>query len=72
MVDLALGQQPKSARLGEEVTPFERDGDETVVRTNKAAEATAPARVWRAASRPPARKDGVDHGTRRSAATITN
>ena len=37
MVDLALGQQPKSAlRLGEEVTSFERDGEETVVRTNKA------------------------------------
>ena len=39
MVDLALGQQPKSAlRLGEEVTSFERDGDETVVRTNKSSE----------------------------------
>ena len=37
MVDLALGQQPGSAlRLGEEVTSFERDGDETLVRTNKA------------------------------------
>lgn len=37
MVDLALGQQPKSALcLGEEVTSFERDGEETVVRTNKA------------------------------------
>jgi L-2-hydroxyglutarate oxidase len=37
MVDLALGQQPASAlRLGEEVTSFERDGEETVVRTNKA------------------------------------
>ena len=37
MVDLALGQQPKSAlRLGEEVTSFERDGEGTVVRTNKA------------------------------------
>ncbi|MGB1121971.1 MAG: L-2-hydroxyglutarate oxidase [Flavobacteriales bacterium] len=39
MVELALGQQPKSAlRLGEEVTSFEHDGDETVVRTNKAME----------------------------------
>ena len=39
MVDLALGLQPSSAlRLGEEVTSFERDGGETVVRTNKAAE----------------------------------
>jgi L-2-hydroxyglutarate oxidase len=37
MVELALGQQPASAlRLGEEVTSFERDGEETVVRTNKA------------------------------------
>ncbi|HBP44900.1 MAG TPA: L-2-hydroxyglutarate oxidase [Flavobacteriales bacterium] len=36
MVDLALGQQPRSAlRLGEEVTSFERAGNETVVRTNK-------------------------------------
>ncbi|MEE3164110.1 MAG: L-2-hydroxyglutarate oxidase [Bacteroidota bacterium] len=39
MVDLALGQQPKSAlRLGEEVTSFERDGEETLVHTNKAPE----------------------------------
>ena len=37
MVELALGQQPASAlRLGEEVTSFERDGEETVVHTNKA------------------------------------
>ena len=37
MVGLALGQQPASALLlGEEVTSFERDGKETVVRTNKA------------------------------------
>ena len=39
MVELALGQQPKSAlRLGEEVTSFERDGDATVVRTNTSVE----------------------------------
>jgi len=39
MVDLALGQQPASALcLGEEVTSFERDGEETVVRTNKSSE----------------------------------
>ena len=37
MVDLALGMQKDSAlRLGEEVTSFEREGDTTVVRTNKA------------------------------------
>ena len=36
MVELALAAQPSSAlRLGEEVESFERDGDETVVRTNK-------------------------------------
>jgi len=36
MVELALAVQPASAlRLGEEVESFERDGDETLVRTNK-------------------------------------
>ena len=36
MVELALGLQPKSAmRLGEEVTSFERTGDDTRVRTNQ-------------------------------------
>ena len=36
MVELALAAQPGSAlRLGEAVESFERDGDETVVRTNK-------------------------------------
>ena len=39
MVELALGLQPKSAmRLGEEVTSFERTGDDTRVRTNHSPE----------------------------------
>ena len=64
MVDLALGQQPKSAlRLGEEVTSFERDGDETVVRTNKAEEGYRAKHVVVCGGLQAdrlARKDGVD------------
>lgn len=64
MVDLALGQQPKSAlRLGEEVTSFERDGDETVVRTNKSAEGYLAKHVVVCGGLQAdrlARKDGVD------------
>ena len=78
MVDLALGQQPKSAlRLGEEVTSFERDGDETVVRTNKAAEGYRAKHVVVCGGLQAdrlARKDGVDLKERvvGSAATTTN
>ena len=64
MVDLALGQQPKSAlRLGEEVTSFERDGDETVVRTNKSVEGYRAKHVVVCGGLQAdrlARKDGVD------------
>ena len=64
MVELALGQQPKSAlRLGEEVTSFERDGDETVVRTNKAEEGYRAKHVVVCGGLQAdrlARKDGVD------------
>lgn len=64
MVDLALGQQPKSAlRLGEEVTSFERDGDETVVRTNKATAGYRAKHVVVCGGLQAdrlARKDGVD------------
>ena len=64
MVDLALGQQPRSAlRLGEEVTSFERDGDETVVRTNKATAGYRAKHVVVCGGLQAdrlARKDGVD------------
>ena len=64
MVELALGQQPKSALcLGEEVTSFERDGDETVVRTNKAPEGYRAKHVVVCGGLQAdrlARKDGVD------------
>ena len=64
MVELALGQQPKSAlRLGEEVTSFERDGDETVVRTNKSVEGYRAKHVVVCGGLQAdrlARKDGVD------------
>ena len=64
MVDLALGLQPASAlRLGEEVTSFERDGDETVVRTNKSAEGYLAKHVVVCGGLQAdrlARKDGVD------------
>ena len=64
MVDMALGQQPKSAlRLGEEVTSFERDGEETVVRTNKAPEGYRAKHVVVCGGLQAdrlARKDGVD------------
>lgn len=64
MVDLALGLQPSSAlRLGEEVTSFERDGDETVVRTNKSAEGYRAKHVVVCGGLQAdrlARKDGVD------------
>ncbi len=64
MVDLALGVQPASAlRLGEEVTSFERDGEETVVRTNKSVEGFRAKHVVVCGGLQAdrlARKDGVD------------
>ena len=51
------------APLGEEVTSFERDGDETVVRTNKAAEGYRAKHVVVCGGLQAdrlARKDGVD------------
>jgi L-2-hydroxyglutarate oxidase len=64
MVELALALQPQSAlRLGEEVTSFERDGDETVVRTNRATEGYRAKHVVVCAGLQAdrlARKDGVD------------
>ena len=64
MVDLALGLQPASAlRLGEEVTSFERDGEETVVRTNKSVEGYRAKHVVVCGGLQAdrlARKDGVD------------
>ena len=64
MVDLALGLQPASAlRLGEEVTSFERDGNETMVRTNKSTEGYRAKHVVVCGGLQAdrlARKDGVD------------
>jgi L-2-hydroxyglutarate oxidase len=64
MVDLALGMQKDSAlRLGEEVTSFEREGDATVVRTNKAPEGYTAKHVVVCGGLQAdrlARKDGVD------------
>ena len=64
MVELALGQQPASAfRLGEEGTSFERDGEETVVHTNKAPEGYRAKHVVVCGGLQAdrlARKDGVD------------
>lgn len=64
MVDLALGQQPRSAlRLGEEVASFEREGDVTIVRTNKAVEGYRAKHVVVCGGLQAdrlARKDGVD------------
>ena len=64
MVELALAAQPSSAlRLGEEVESFERDGDETVVRTNKNREGFRAKHVVVCGGLQAdrlARKDGVD------------
>ena len=64
MVDLALGMQKDSAlRLGEEVTSFEREGDTTVVRTNKAPDGYTAKHVVVCGGLQAdrlARKDGVD------------
>ncbi len=64
MVDLALGMQKDSAlRLGEEVTSFEREGDATVVRTDKAHDGYTAKHVVVCGGLQAdrlARKDGVD------------
>lgn len=64
MVELALALQPQSAlRLGEEVTSFERDGDETVVRTRQATDGYRAKHVVVCGGLQAdrlARKDGVD------------
>jgi L-2-hydroxyglutarate oxidase len=64
MVELALALQPASAlRLGEEVTSFERDGDETVVRTDRATDGYRAKHVVVCGGLQAdrlARKDGVD------------
>lgn len=64
MVELALALQPQSAlRLGEEVTSFERDGDETIVRTNRATDGYRAKHVVVCGGLQAdrlARKDGVD------------
>ena len=64
MVELALAAQPKSAlRLGEAVNDFERDGDETVVRTDQKKEGYRAKHVVVCGGLQAdrlARKDGVD------------
>ncbi len=64
MVELALAAQPKSAlRLGEAVNDFERDGDETVVRTDQKKEGYHAKHVVVCGGLQAdrlARKDGVD------------
>ena len=64
MVELALAAQPKSAlRLGEAVNDFERDGDETIVRTDQKKEGYRAKHVVVCGGLQAdrlARKDGVD------------
>lgn len=64
MVELALAAQPKSAlKLGEAVNDFERDGDETVVRTDQKKEGYRAKHVVVCGGLQAdrlARKDGVD------------
>lgn len=64
MVELALGLQPKSAlRLGEEVTSFERVGDQTVIQTSLSNEGVTAKHVVVCGGLQAdrlARKDGVD------------
>lgn len=64
MVELALGLQPKSAlRLGEEVTSFERVGDQTVIQTSLSSEGVTAKHVVVCGGLQAdrlARKDGVD------------
>tara|TARA_Y100000385_G_scaffold17389_1_gene17465 strand:- start:730 stop:1968 length:1239 start_codon:yes stop_codon:yes gene_type:complete len=64
MVELALGLQPKSAlRLGEEVTSFERVGDQTVIKTSLSNEGVTAKHVVVCGGLQAdrlARKDGVD------------
>lgn len=64
MVELALGLQPKSAmRLGEEVTSFERVGDQTIIKTSLSNEGVTAKHVVVCGGLQAdrlARKDGVD------------
>lgn len=64
MVELALGLQPRSAmRLGEEVTSFERVGDQTIIKTSLSNEGVTAKHVVVCGGLQAdrlARKDGVD------------